>query len=95
MEERNFYLLAYDIRDDKRRSKIARLMEAYGERVQYSVFEAYLTPLELDKVLKRVRKFLKMDEDSLRIYLLCQACRVKVQKLGCGQSAVPPSVKIV
>lgn len=38
--ERTFYVLAYDLSDDRRRAKIARLMESMGERVQGSVFEA-------------------------------------------------------
>jgi CRISPR/Cas system-associated endoribonuclease Cas2 len=34
MDERNFYVLTYDIASDKRRAKIARLMESLCERVQ-------------------------------------------------------------
>jgi CRISPR-associated protein Cas2 len=94
-EERSFYVLAYDIADDKRRAKIARLMESIGERVQGSVFEAYLTRLELEKLLKRVAKIMKVEEDSLRVYLLCAACREKVRSFGCGQVTPPPGVLIV
>ena len=32
------YVISYDIPDDKRRKKIADLLEGYGQRVQYSVF---------------------------------------------------------
>ena len=34
----NFYVIAYDIPNDRRRQKIADLLEGYGKRVQYSVF---------------------------------------------------------
>mgnify|MGYP002748130839 FL=1 len=31
-------LIAYDIPDDKRRGRIAKLLLTYGDRIQYSVF---------------------------------------------------------
>lgn len=37
-----FYVICYDIPDDKRRKKISDLLEVYGSRVQYSVFECVL-----------------------------------------------------
>lgn len=37
------YLISYDIAVDKRRTKIAKLLEGFGQRVQYSVFECDLT----------------------------------------------------
>ena len=55
MDERDFYILAYDIGNDRRRAKIARLMESMGARVQGSVFEAYLKPDELESMLRRAR----------------------------------------
>jgi CRISPR-associated protein Cas2 len=35
-------VVSYDISDDKRRRKVAQIMEGYGYRVQYSVFECDL-----------------------------------------------------
>ena len=37
-----WYTIAYDIVEDKRRNKIAAILGAYGDRVQYSVFECEL-----------------------------------------------------
>lgn len=93
--ERAFFVLAYDIANDRRRAKIARAMEAVGDRVQGSVFEAYLAPAELEKVLKKTGKIMKEDEDSLRIYVLCSACRQKVQMRGLGKVTPPPGIMIV
>ena len=95
MSSRNFYLLVYDITADRRRSKIARIMESIGDRVQYSVFEAYLTPKELKDILKRSQKVLEEEEDSLRVYFLCKDCREKVQTYGQGIITQPPDVMIV
>ncbi len=93
--ERGFYLLTYDIADPKRLAKIARAMEAVGERVQDSVFEAYLRTEELEKLLKKTGKVMKESEDSLRIYLLCGACREKIRCVGQGQVTGPPQTMIV
>ncbi len=95
MAERGFYILTYDIVDDKRRIKIAKIMESMGDRVQYSVFEAYLTPPELQKLLKRVGKVMMTKEDSVRVYFLCNACREKVRTEGQGKVTPPPGVMIV
>jgi CRISPR-associated protein Cas2 len=92
---RKFFVLAYDIADDKRRARIAKEMEAVGERVQGSVFEAWLSDGELEKLLKRVKKVLRQEEDSLRIYQLCEACRGKARTEGQSTLTPPPGVRIV
>lgn len=38
------FLIAYDVSDDRRREKVAKLLQHYGQRVQYSVFIADLNP---------------------------------------------------
>ena len=43
---RRRYLVAYDIRDDRRLRAIAACMEGYGERIQYSVFVTDLSDRE-------------------------------------------------
>jgi CRISPR-associated protein Cas2 len=93
--ERSFYLVAYDVVDDKRRAKTAKYLESIGDRVQGSVFEIYLTKAEVDKLLKKAAKLLKKEEDSLRIYLLCESCRGKVINLGPKVTTPPPGVVIV
>ena len=40
--KKKFVVIAYDIVDDKHRTKISKLLEGYGERVNYSVFECML-----------------------------------------------------
>jgi len=93
--ERFFYVIAYDITDNKRRARLVKAVEALGERVQYSVFELYLTPAELEKLVKRARKYIKESEDSVRIYNLCSACRGRAQYLGQGRATREPGLVIV
>jgi hypothetical protein len=48
---RRRYLVAYDIRDDRRLRSIAGCMEGYGTRIQYSVFVCDLSDRE--KIIMR------------------------------------------
>jgi CRISPR-associated protein Cas2 len=93
--ERSFYLITYDIVADRRRQKMAKLLESLGDRVQKSVFELYLTPPELEKLLRRAKKFINEKEDNLRVYILCSACRGKARSIGAGQLTPPPGLTIV
>ena len=95
MAERAFYLVAYDVVADRRRAKLARALEAIGERVQESVFEAYLTEAELTSLLKKAGKLLNPKEDSLRAYLLCGACSAKVRTVGRAQVTPAPGLRVV
>ena len=95
MNDRSFYVITYDIANDRRRAKVARFLEAMGVRVQESVFEVYLTAAELEKLLRKLGKVMKEDEDSLRVYLLCSACRGKIRTVGRGKVTPPPGVMIV
>lgn len=63
-----FYVITYDIPCDRRRKKIADLLEGYGERVQYSVFECVLSKEKYKELRQRLRKRFKKDEDSVRFY---------------------------
>ncbi len=93
--ERSFFVVVYDVVDDKRRLKIARYLESIGERAQKSVFEVYLTPQELEKLLRRMKKLINEEEDGVRVYQLCENCRAKVHSLGLGEITQPPSLVIV
>lgn len=95
MSERAFYLIAYDVPDDKRRARVAKMLEALGERVQYSVFEAWLTASELQNLRKRLQRLLEEQEDSVRIYALCAACQARVAVLGHGKVTDRPGVVIL
>lgn len=90
-----FYVLAYDIHNDRRRAKIAKLCEAVSERVQGSVFEGYFSPPELEKLLKKVARVMNDQEDSLRIYALCAPCRGRVKVRGKGSPTPPPGVQVI
>lgn len=75
-------VVSYDIANDKRRKKVADLLEMVLTRVQLSVFEGDL-PLELlSKSVERVLRLIDEETDSLRIYSLCAACVPRIDVYG-------------
>lgn len=95
MSKRNLYLIAYDIGQNKRRLKIAKLLESLGARVQGSVFEVYLNSEELNIFKQQASNIINPDEDSLRLYILCKACHDAMHVIGQGNLTKPPGVIII
>jgi CRISPR-associated protein Cas2 len=78
-------LVSYDIPNNKRRTKIAKILLDYGERVQYSVFECNLTVRQIKKLMKELAAVVNDKEDSVRAYRLCAACEQMVETMGQAQ----------
>ncbi|MBX6423222.1 CRISPR-associated endonuclease Cas2 [Thermosulfurimonas sp. F29] len=83
--KQNYYLVCYDIADEKRLRKVARIMEDFGIRVLYSVFECRLTPEEFAVMRQTVEEVIDALEDRVRYYRLCETCRRPVVHLGYGK----------
>lgn len=80
-------LVSYDISDDKRRYKVAKIIEGYGYRVQYSVFECDLETPKLAELSRRLRPLVNpKSEESIRFYQLCADCAPKVKVIGLDQA---------
>lgn len=62
-------LICYDVSDDRRRRRLARILEGEASRVQYSVFETRITKPALEALVRRAVKYLG-DGDSLRVYTI-------------------------
>jgi CRISPR-associated protein Cas2 len=77
-----FYVITYDIPCNKRRKKLSDLLEGYGTRVQYSVFECVLTKAKFDELRQRLHKKFKDGEDSVRFYPLSQHTLPQVEVWG-------------
>lgn len=76
------YLVSYDIPSDRRRVKLARHLEDYGQRVQYSVFELEVSPEVFQRVKTEMSDLLNLEEDNIRVYPICAACARNVGKVG-------------
>jgi len=76
------YLVTYDIPSNKRRKKVSDLLEGYGKRVQYSVFECVLEPKKFTELKQRLRKRINLEEDSVRFYPLSKHTLNQVETWG-------------
>ena len=70
---RRRYLVAYDIREDRRLRNVATCMEGYGERIQYSVFVCDLSDQEAVLLRGDIETRMKASEDSVMIIDLGRA----------------------
>lgn len=74
--------MAYDVTDDRRRSDLYHWLLAFGTPVQYSVFECWLSEMELERMYAGIRERVKLREDTVLIYGLCAECEEKIRRLG-------------
>jgi CRISPR-associated protein Cas2 len=82
-------VLAYDIADDTRRRRAARLCEQRMLRVQESVFEAWLTPAELQRILHGLLREIDPAADQIRTYTLALRDLSRRRVLGQMPAAAP------
>ena len=65
---------AYGVTADNRRARLSALLQAYGDRVQRSVFLARGEAAELDELRRRAEAMLDLDQDSLYFFAQCAPC---------------------
>lgn len=62
------YVVAYDIPDDNRRARVAKALEAYGDRLQYSVFVVVARPAKLIRLRDNLVSLVVPREDSIAVF---------------------------
>ncbi|MGB3614806.1 MAG: CRISPR-associated endonuclease Cas2 [Elainellaceae cyanobacterium] len=77
-----FYLICYDVVLDRRRNRVAHLLEGYGMRVQKSVFECLLNDNQYEMLERKLTKYINAEEDQVRFYPMSAHTRRKVNILG-------------
>lgn len=77
------YVVSYDIVSDRLRSKIAKTLEGYGTRIQYSVFECRLSEKKYMELYGKLMQLMAgVEEGSIRFYSLCGNCEGKIRTIG-------------
>jgi len=64
---RRSYLVCYDIRDPRRLRRVHKLMKAYGEPWQYSVFCCTLKAIDRVRLETGLREEMNMKQDQVLI----------------------------
>jgi len=78
-EQRLWYLISYDVRDEKRLRKVAKHLEGYGTRVQYSIFRCRLNHRSLERLKWELTKIMEK-EDDLLVIGLCPNCAGRITR---------------
>jgi len=80
-----FVVVSYDIEDDKKRFKVAQILENFGTRVQYSVFECIINEQQLKEIKEKTKNIIDKEKDSIRFYIICESCLKKIEIIGIGE----------
>lgn len=79
-----WYLVCYDVRNAKRLRKVAKHIEGYGSRLQYSVFRCWLSHEQMQKLRWELTERFVTAEDDVMFIPLCSRC---VEGLAVAHSA--------
>lgn len=90
-----FIVVSYDIKENKRRVKVAKTLLDYGTRVQYSVFECNLCDRHIRQLEGKLGRIINPKEDTVRFYNLCQSCVQNIRIIGTGELTTDEEVYII
>ena len=68
------HVIAYDISDDRRRARVAAVLQAYGDRIQRSVFVATVEDDTRREARERISQIINPDTDSVYVFRQCAPC---------------------
>lgn len=81
-----FTVIAFDISDDRTRTRVVNLLREYAVRVQKSVFEAPDLSVPARRRLRAgIEDLIDPATDRVRYYPLCGACRERIEMSGQGK----------
>ncbi len=79
-----FYMICFDVADQRRLRKVANELENFGQRVQRSIFECWLDDSDLFELKQRLANCIQAGDDSIRYYSLCTQDIGDIQIDGSG-----------
>ena len=87
-------VVSYDVNTQneggqKRLRKVAKLCESRGQRVQFSVFECLVDPVQLKELKFQLEKTIDKETDSLRYYYLGRHWKSHVEHCGAKEPYDP------
>lgn len=91
MSKTMLYVIAYDIPDDRRRTRIHKTLLGFGAWAQYSVFECFLDKKELVQLRAKLHDVIDPAQDSVRIYPLDSDSQNGIETIGSPLPS-PPTI---
>jgi len=93
-------LITYDVNTETKEGKkrlrhVAKNCVNYGQRVQHSVFECLLDPVQLSELRMKLESIIDKDKDSLRFYYLGSNWHRRVEHVGAKPTYDPEGPLVV
>lgn len=93
-------LITYDVNTEtyegkKRLRHVAKQCVNFGQRVQNSVFECLLDPMQFADLRSRLDKIIDPEKDSLRFYYLGNNWKSRVDHIGTKAAYDPEGVIMI
>ncbi len=93
-------LVTYDVStktlEGRRRLRlVAKTCVDYGQRVQNSVFECLVDPVEWAELKRKLERIIEPSEDSLRYYYLGSNWKRRVEHVGAKESYDPEGTLMI
>jgi|GEM_PF-2552221 len=88
---RSMYVVAYDIADDRRRRRVAKITEGLGHRAQQSVFLTELSVADLESARRRLLDTIDPEFDTL---LLARSSNADMISLGRPIPVIAPRLVV-
>lgn len=82
-----FWIIAYDITDNRRRVRVDHILKNYAVRVQESVFEGWISHSSLRQLKRELHAEIDLTSDHIRLYTLCHWCEGAIKSQGKGRRA--------
>ena len=84
-------LITYDVKTEteagkSRLRRVSKKCQDYGQRVQNSVFECLIDPVQLKELQNKLLKIIDPEVDSLRFYYLGDNWKTRVEHIGAKPS---------
>ena len=93
-------LITYDVNTEtpegrRRLRQVAKTCVDYGQRVQKSVFECLVDPVQFAQLRKKLERIIDPNTDSLRYYYLGSNWKWRVEHVGAKAAYDPEGVLMV
>ncbi len=90
-----FCVVAYDMPDDRRRTRFFKAMKGFGRHSQLSVFECDLHEHQYKRMLKLIQKIIRPAEDNVKVYRICSGCLKNIECFGQASVIVRPECVVI
>lgn len=91
-----FYLICYDISDNRARYRVVKALKGFGTRVQKSVFECPdLTEKQLLDLQEKMEALIDHGADSVHYFRLCKACLQEIEWSGIGHEPAAAPFRVI